>query len=423
MEINPYNAAVPSSQTTAAVYAAKNAAPRLSNTASQPGLTQLPAVPGSTPAPSFFTRIQNGLNTAKAQALEDRASGVGIRQGVAELQNTERSRLLLDLANIILQSREFGGRSPYSVIDTAGMYAQQYTLLDSHRQIAQYLMQELGQTEFTGTAVDAVNTIFQQMTGGAAGTQAGTQILSTVDDFSSSAGPILGAVGAAYSAYQLIDNFGHNTPANGAIQGATVGAYIGTQIMPGLGTAVGGLIGGVAGAISGLFHSGKHPDQKARDAMRDGLAQLGLVSAEHNLTLADGSTYFIGYDGGHRYQNADGTQRAPYDVDFSNPLSPEAVGWAQPLAAVLTGGDEKLRTDLTGYLVNAAQSNANSLADVQRNIQAFLVKINATPEAIAQGLAQLHQAGKLSAEEYAAYLHGFKTLLTSTDSSGRQLAA
>lgn len=389
---------------------------------SQPGVL-LPQMPDPASVPSFFSRLSRGIAAAKAQATQDRQAGVSIRSGLDQLQHSERARLLLDLTNIVLQSREFGGRSPYSVIDSAGLYAQQYTLLDSHRQIASYLMQELGQGEFSGTAVEALDTVFQQMTGGSAGTQVGSQLLSTVDDFAAGAGAVVGAVGAAYSAYQLIDNFGSNTPANGAIQGAAVGAYVGTQFLPGLGTAVGGLIGGLAGAVTGLFSSGKHPDQKARDAMRDGLAQIGLISSDHKLILADGSSYFIGYDGGHRFKNSDGSERAPYDVDFSNPTSAEAVGWAQPIAAVLTGGDEKLRMDLTGYLVTAAQSNAESLAEVSRNIQAFLAKINASPEAIAEGLAQLHQAGKLSADEFAAYLHGFKSLLSGTDSRGQNLAA
>lgn len=382
----------------------------------------LPGPEKQTSPANFFAQLKASVSAANDRALEDRRQGVGIREGVSGLLNSERSRLLLELANVVLQSRDFGGRAPISAVDQLGLFAQRFSLLDSHEQIAGWMMQQVGSSSFADGASRTLDAIFTELTGGVSATGSGSEILAAADDFSSTAAPILSAVGAAYSAYQLIDDFGSSTPASGAIRGAAVGGYVGTQILPGLGTAVGAALGGAAGAIIGLFSSGKHADQKARDSMREGLQKLGLVDTNHTVGLADGSRYSIGFDGGHRYKNLDGSERAPYDVDFSNPTSAQAVGWVQPLAAVLTGGNIKLRTDLTGYIVNAAQSNAESLNEVKRNVLAIFSALNASPAEFAEALAQLENSGTLSAEEFAAYANGLSTLTEGADAYEQQQA-
>lgn len=174
---------------------------------------------------------------------------------------------------------------------------------------------------------------------------------------------------------------------------------------------LGVIIGGVASLASQFFHTGKHKDQIARDQLRAGLQAVGLIDRNFKLQLADGSGYDIGLDGGYRYPNIDGTMRRAYEVDFSNPLAAEVINLVHPLSVLITGNDRKLRDDLTGYLVNAALSNAKDLEGARVNVQAFYAKLGMQPDAIAQGLAQLTQAGRVSSADYQVFLGGLEKVI------------
>jgi hypothetical protein len=130
-----------------------------------------------------------------------------------------------------------------------------------------------------------------------------------------------------------------------------------------------------------------------------------------------------GQDGSRRYTNLDGTKRAPYDVDFSNPLSHQTIGWLQPIAAVLTGGNEKLKNDLTGYLVNAALSNADTLSDAAANARAFVQMLGADPQQIAASISEMAGRGLLKNEQALAYLGGLASLAAGVDSEGAAVSA
>lgn len=233
------------------------------------------------------------------------------------------------------------------------------------------------------------------------GTTLGSPILSQ----------LLGAAGAAYSLYGLVSGFGHSTPATGAAQGVAAGAYIGS-IVPGIGTLLGGAIGGALGGLIGLVHTGKHVDQIARDRLRGFLQKTGLIDERYALALADGTQYDIGKDGGHRYSNLDGTLRRAYETDTSNPLTAQAIGWVDPLAAALTGGNEKLRSDLAGYLTNAATSNASTLDAVRANIRGFYDRLGIDPEKALRLNASLSEMGAVDNNTAAAYSNSIATLFS-----------
>ncbi len=234
----------------------------------------------------------------------------------------------------------------------------------------------------------------------------------------------MGAIGAAYSAYQLIDNWGENTPAGGAVQGASAGAYIGSCICPGLGTVVGGVIGRAVGGLIGCIKkSGKSKEQRARDAVRKHLVELGVTDKKYNLTLANGEKYNIGVDGRNKLTSLDGSRRPVYNVDSSNPLTHEVIGWAQPLAALLTGGDQKLKNDLTGYFVNAALSIASDHKDALKNVQAFFCSMKITPGQALEQLKALTAAGKIRETDFEAYAHGLKCLMAGVLSDGTSPAS
>ncbi|HMO17906.1 MAG TPA: hypothetical protein PKA63_06040 [Oligoflexia bacterium] len=227
----------------------------------------------------------------------------------------------------------------------------------------------------------------------------------------STAGKVAGAVGAAYSVYQLWENKGKDGIAASAVNGATAGAYIGSMILPGLGTAIGGAIGAIGGAVLGYFGSkGKHPEHEARDKMRDILKEVGFLDKDYTVGLANGSRFSLNVDGKKKLTNIDGGSRFGYQFDPSNPLSGPAIGMLQPLAMVITGGDQKLATDLTGYLVNAATSDAKDLTHLRENVIAIYKQSKLDLEGVAEGVDALNQNGKISDHQVEAYAGGLMSV-------------
>jgi len=236
----------------------------------------------------------------------------------------------------------------------------------------------------------------------------------------SSLGGVAGFAGAAYSAYNLFKNWGKLSPVQGAMQGAATGAYIGS-VIPGVGTLIGGAVGGIVGALSGLFGSGKSLDQKARDQVRKFLQQGGMVDENWCVTLADGSKYDIGKDGHFTLPNTDGTTRNAYDVDFSNPLAGQVVGWLNPLVATMVGADPKLQSQFVGYFTNAALSNAKDLDSAKQNVIALYKSAGADPTQLAQGLAGLAQQGKINQDYLMAYAGGLQSLFDGSSAAAAQV--
>lgn len=136
-------------------------------------------------------------------------------------------------------------------------------------------------------------------------------------------------------------------------------------------------------SIGAMMKSGKSQAQKIRDDFRGDLKEAGVVDDNYEITLADGSKFNVGKDGGARLQNVgkniDGkTERRAYDVDFSNPLAKFATDKIDPMIRKLYGADDPKAKynpgQFTGMLVNAATSNAKTEEDVMKNIQAMLGK-------------------------------------------------
>jgi hypothetical protein len=215
----------------------------------------------------------------------------------------------------------------------------------------------------------------------------------------------LGDVGAALGAYNLIKNFGKKKPLPGALSGGAIGLQFGGPIGAGVGALAGGLIGSIK--------AGKHGDQVRRDAVRSQLQQAGFLDNNYEITLADGSTKFnMGLDGGARPQYAFSGGRRPYEVKTENPFSGQAVGWANPLANIATGGDKKLASDFAGYFANAAMSNASSIEGVRANILNFMDKLGLNQQTATQAIDQLFQGGKIDEGTRNAFVNGINTLIS-----------
>jgi len=231
----------------------------------------------------------------------------------------------------------------------------------------------------------------------------------------STLGTVASAAAALYGTYQLASNWGKMSRTQGAMSGAIAGAGIGSFV-PGVGTAVGAAAGAVVGLLSSFVHTGKHEDQLRRDGVRDFLKKNGMITADNKLQLADinvdGQPEFfdIGLDGGARQGYDFSGGRRPYEVRTEHPFSVQAVGWANPLAVVLTGGDAKLTSDFAGYFANASMSNTDDIEGVRANILQIMKNMKLTRQSAESTLQQLLSDGKIDEPHYQAYMISLDTL-------------
>ena len=251
----------------------------------------------------------------------------------------------------------------------------------------------------------AILTGAQGLSAAGAGASVSSSTLSTTAGTLGSAASFAGIAGGILGAMQIGMNWGKSSPTAGASSGLAVGATVGTMICPGLGTAIGAGIGAIAGGLFGCITAGKHKDQKVRDSVRSSLVDIGILNSDYQLQLADGSLYDMGKDGGPR---AEFGGRRPYEVDFSNPLAHYAVGWMNPIIALLAPGNTKIATDFTGYFANAAMSNAKDLNDVRRNIDSFLGRFGLSNEKLAQGIIELAKGGYIDQGTAQGWIGGIQ---------------
>lgn len=141
-----------------------------------------------------------------------------------------------------------------------------------------------------------------------------------------------------------------------------------------------------AGIVGGLTGGKTNKDQLARDALRSYLKDKGFIDDKYQVDLPTGN-YDIGRDG----------HDPGYNVDFSKDGAAQAVGNANPLAAILSSGNGKLKDDLAGYLANAQLSS--SPADMKKNALAMYAKANIN-QAQAFGAVQALGLDKATQEAY-----------------------
>ncbi|RMD84336.1 MAG: hypothetical protein D6808_07150 [Candidatus Dadabacteria bacterium] len=392
------------------------------------------SLPNSSTTPNFsgiFGRITQAMDLAKDRAVKDRGEGIRLREGLKVFKRDVYGSQVRDELHLLLRFIK-DLKNYFNGIDERTYSETGYKNDDYSRQslLYRYLGGELIQNEFLSEFLklgkiagltrgefsigDAAELAYGFFQGKGEVKLAEKAVQSSIRLKGVNLGGISGGINAASSLYSLVNRWGHNSPFEGAIDGASAGAYIGSHIVPGIGTVIGGVIGGIAGAVTGLIKTGKHKDQIARDALRDFLKEVGVIDDSCSLTLYDGTKYYIGFDGGHKLTNLDGSKRRPYNTDPSNPLTDKAIGILQPIAAMLTGGDRKLKNDLTGYLVNAALSNAKSVNDIKKNAFSIFLSTNLS---LREGLvifAKLKEEGKITEREYKVYSHDLYTLVTSS---------
>lgn len=173
------------------------------------------------------------------------------------------------------------------------------------------------------------------------------------------------------------------------------------------GRVIAGMATGGISEIARALMGGKNKDQQGRDSYRSQLKDSGFYDPEYNLQLTDGSKVNMGLDGSVKN----------YNVDFSQEGIGDIVAMVNPLAQIVSGGDEKKRSDLAGELTNAIKNSADPRAEAR----ALYQKYGLDPSA-AQGLL-----GQIGGEDAAAYQHGvgqvFGDKPMSAPQQGSQLAS
>lgn len=166
----------------------------------------------------------------------------------------------------------------------------------------------------------------------------------------------------------------------------------------------------------GTFGSKKGKDQVARDQVRKALQEGGFFSEDKNkddwtLENPDGTSFDMGKDGGARL--ADGRAYSELDMKSENPVQGQAIGAVNPLAYLITGGDEKLATSFAGYFTNTIMQGAGGQDLAVANANALDKYKKAgfdSPDKAHAGIDELVKAGKLDAEKAAAFHNGINTV-------------
>lgn len=209
------------------------------------------------------------------------------------------------------------------------------------------------------------------------------------------AAQIGGGLGGAYAAYDAIKNRDDWDDKNeweaGARRGAQVGAGFGTMLMPGIGTAAGAAGGAMWGTMASLLGGGKDKDQRQRDTWRAQEVEKGFLTPDYQLNGFD-----VGKDGGYLMREGDKSSK-PYNVDFNDEASVKALGDVNALATLKANGNEKLGSDIAGYLTNATKGGGGSS-------QELFQKSGYDRNSAYQGVLELAQKGLISNEKRDAHL-------------------
>lgn len=268
-------------------------------------------------------------------------------------------------------------------------------------------------------------------------------VFSAVDDMPQSRAVGAAAGGLASSGAMIGGGLAGMTAgiaaATGTLAGATVlGTSIGTAAFPVIGTAIGAAVGVTAGLIAGNTGTGKNTGQLMRDGWRGAMRDSGFASknkqGDTTVTLADGSEYNIGLDGGGKLVNKDGSERNSFDIDWGNQVAADSIPAAH-LAAIATGLDptgaesHDLFNRATGQLVNAATSNADTVEGARANYKAIMDKAGVDPRQLGMRIETLRATNKITDQEYGVYLdqinqmYGTKLQPTDIDASRNNLVA
>jgi len=206
-----------------------------------------------------------------------------------------------------------------------------------------------------------------------------------------------------------------------------------------------GIAGVVAfSALSGLMKTGKHEEQVHRDGIRDHYAGLGLIDEGHNLTLADGTKFFLGSDGSenrgvHSFTNLDRVAKGQeninaegglhsYDIDYTNDLDFFSGMSGISLSRLVGGGKSKAIDQMGNYVANGALSSVGHGQEMTRenfsktmeNNRAFYAQAGISSKSEAYQLANMMYAeGRIDDMDLISMHQSFNMMY---DDDGYELA-
>lgn len=204
----------------------------------------------------------------------------------------------------------------------------------------------------------------------------------------------------AYGAYNLL-NKDNVSPGRGILQGAASGAGIGYSVGGPIGAGIGAGVGGIGGLIKGFSGSGKSKDQVYRDSLRKLLQDRGVIDKNWSIGLSNGARYDIGKDADTKVNGLH-----PFDVDFSKSTAGQDVGYLQPLAAIISQGNQKGASDLTGYFVNASRSQGDPI----KNMVGFYNQAGLNATSAMERINNLEALGLIDKQHADAYRGGINQL-------------
>ena len=198
--------------------------------------------------------------------------------------------------------------------------------------------------------------------GAGAGVGGAASTTSAMAGMGSAALPIAGAYLAYRGASEGIDNYnkGHGAQQQGVQQmlnpiASGLGDVIGMgDVGKGISKAISfinplSLPLAVADALGVNFWSGKSKDQLARDQWRGDWKNKGYINDQYMLDVG-GKQFDVGAEkdaGGNRL----------YNVNWEDPEQKAIADSVIPLARILSQGNDKQTSDITGYLTNAISSS------------------------------------------------------------------
>ncbi len=146
----------------------------------------------------------------------------------------------------------------------------------------------------------------------------------------------------------------------------------------------------------------KHPGQLKRDAMRATLDKQGVIEKQDGKWLIrrpDGTSYDIGTE--------DRARSDDYEIDnFNADGVGQAIGWMDPIAEILSGGDQGLREQTGGYLTHYVTGSG----DVKSNAQDFYKRNGYDRDSMFQLINQMEDMGRIKKDRADAYRNSMNTL-------------
>jgi len=214
----------------------------------------------------------------------------------------------------------------------------------------------------------------------------------------STLGQLLSIAGSVKGAYDIFKGIGSGDAGGGALSGTELALasypFLGPWSLAAI--PIGSLLGGIK---TGKTNKGT----LQRDALRKFIYEQGFSPELGYLSTPGGGKFAITQEGGGK---------GAYNLNWENPLVPEAVGLLNPLGEAATEGDPNLSSQMTSMFTNAALQGATDRDSMLANVRYQYQAAGVTREEAERAIKQLAQANRITPNEYAAYLNAINTVFS-----------